>query len=215
MRKPASVVTLALILVGIPFLALNTRSAAGENSLLLEMSVSKSRIIVGETIDITLKLRNVGSTPVTVTFGPPLFDAFYCTSDGCFHWSDDKCFIQVVDLKLTLGPRESYSETLNWNLYQYRGTYLPPKPGTYELLGMCRAAGLICAVTVIVTWNPADINGDCVISIYDAILAAAAYDATPSDPHWNPLCDIAEPYNKIDIFDLVKLAGSYGAAWLG
>ncbi|MCK4478194.1 right-handed parallel beta-helix repeat-containing protein [Candidatus Bathyarchaeota archaeon] len=59
-------------------------------------------------------------------------------------------------------------------------------------------------------WNLADVNYDFKVDIYDVVLACSAYTSTPSDPHWNPHCDIAEPYGIIDIFDIVMIAGSYG-----
>ncbi|MCK4633667.1 hypothetical protein KAT42_02450, partial [Candidatus Bathyarchaeota archaeon] len=62
-------------------------------------------------------------------------------------------------------------------------------------------------------WNPADINYDLKVDIYDVVLVANAYQATPSDPHWNPLCDITEPYGIVNIFDVVTVCGSYGEVW--
>jgi parallel beta-helix repeat protein len=61
-----------------------------------------------------------------------------------------------------------------------------------------------------VYWNPGDIDHDLDIDIYDVVKCAIAYGSTPSDPHWNPHCDIAEPYGEIDIFDIVLIATSYG-----
>ncbi len=58
-----------------------------------------------------------------------------------------------------------------------------------------------------------DINHDAKVDIYDIVLAAGAYGSTPSDPNWNPHCDIAEPYRIIDIFDIVMIAGNYGKSW--
>ncbi len=59
-------------------------------------------------------------------------------------------------------------------------------------------------------WDLGDIDNDMDVDIFDIVLAAGAYGSTPSDPNWNPHCDIAEPYGKIDIFDIVTIAGSYG-----
>jgi len=59
-------------------------------------------------------------------------------------------------------------------------------------------------------WNPADVNHDLKVDIYDVVLACSAYTSTPSDPHWNPHCDIAEPYGVIDIYDIVMICTSYG-----
>ncbi|MCK4477525.1 S8 family serine peptidase [Candidatus Bathyarchaeota archaeon] len=63
-------------------------------------------------------------------------------------------------------------------------------------------------------WNPADINHNLKVDIYDVVLACNAYSSTPSDPHWNPHCDIAEPYGFIDIYDVVMICSSYGEEYL-
>ncbi|UCC32916.1 MAG: right-handed parallel beta-helix repeat-containing protein, partial [Candidatus Bathyarchaeota archaeon] len=62
-------------------------------------------------------------------------------------------------------------------------------------------------------WNPGDINNDLKVDIYDVVLVAQAYESTPSDKHWNPHCDIAEPYGIIDIYDIVIAAGNYDKSW--
>lgn len=59
-------------------------------------------------------------------------------------------------------------------------------------------------------WNPGDIDHDLNIDIFDVVRAASAYGSTPSDLHWNPHCDITEPYGVINIYDLVMIGGSYG-----
>jgi len=61
------------------------------------------------------------------------------------------------------------------------------------------------------SWNPAaDVDHDLDVDIFDIVITTGAYGSTPSDPRWNPNCDIAEPYGQIDIFDLVMIASSYG-----
>ena len=63
-------------------------------------------------------------------------------------------------------------------------------------------------------WDPADINHDLKVDIFDVVLACSAYSSTPSDPHWNPHCDIAEPYGIVDIYDVVMICSSYGEEYL-
>lgn len=63
---------------------------------------------------------------------------------------------------------------------------------------------------VIVPWNIADINDDLVVDIYDVVLGVNAYGSIPGDPHWNPDCDIAEPFGKVDLMDIVMIAMNYG-----
>lgn len=67
-----------------------------------------------------------------------------------------------------------------------------------------------CSVIIHSYWNPADVNDDLKVDIFDVLICANAYQATPSDPHWNPRCDIADPYEVINIFDIVKIVASYG-----
>lgn len=59
-------------------------------------------------------------------------------------------------------------------------------------------------------WTPGDIDHDLDVDIFDVVICANAYGATPSSPNWNPHCDIANPNGIVNIFDLVTLAASYG-----
>jgi hypothetical protein len=58
-----------------------------------------------------------------------------------------------------------------------------------------------------------DLNGDRKVDIYDVVIVATAYDATPADARWNPLADLKEPWNKISITDAVMVTRSYGKTW--
>lgn len=59
-------------------------------------------------------------------------------------------------------------------------------------------------------WNSADINQDQKVDIDDVILCVNAYKSTPSDPSWNPICDLIEPYGIINLYDVVLITRSYG-----
>ena len=59
-------------------------------------------------------------------------------------------------------------------------------------------------------WNPADVNHDLKVDIYDVVMLSGAYSSTPSDSNWNPHCDLVEPYEVIDIYDVVFMCGCYG-----
>ncbi len=208
-------IVLSLLLVGTSLLTFNIQLVRPEDSLLLEMNLSKTVIVIGETIDITLTLSNVGDANITITYTPPLFDAYYCTHEGCFYWSDNKAFIQVI-LDLVLEPGENHTETLQWDLYKYvDGAYYQPEPGTYSLFGSL-LGWPCCSETVTLVdpyWNPADINHDLKVDIYDVIQVCVAYNSTPSDSNWNPHCDIAEPHEIIDIQDIVLMCMNYGEEW--
>jgi len=56
-----------------------------------------------------------------------------------------------------------------------------------------------------------DYNG--LVNIFDVVMAANAYQSTPSDPHWNPHCDITEEFGIINIFDVVLVVSHYGEEW--
>lgn len=46
------------------------------------------------------------------------------------------------------------------------------------------------------------------------VLVCAAYGSTPDDPHWNRQADIAEPYGKINIYNVVTVCVDYGKTYL-
>lgn len=143
-------VTSALLLISMLTLAFNNNPVKSQNNLLRRVEVSKTTICVGDNINITLTLVNVGTDNLTIIYGPPLFDVSYCTSEGCFRWSDGKYFVQIV-LELTLTPGENYSQTLQWNLHQYRdGKNYPPRPGIYYLAGLCPFAETVIPSYVVV-----------------------------------------------------------------
>jgi hypothetical protein len=59
-------------------------------------------------------------------------------------------------------------------------------------------------------WIPADVNHDLKVGIQDVVRITAAYSCTPIDFDWNPHADIAEPFGKIDILDIVLCTSHYG-----
>lgn len=58
-----------------------------------------------------------------------------------------------------------------------------------------------------------DLNGDRKVTIADVTIVATAYDATPADARWNPLADLAYPWGKINIYDVVAVTRVYGKIW--
>lgn len=61
-------------------------------------------------------------------------------------------------------------------------------------------------------WRPllGDINDDRVVDILDIVAIASIYNCKEGELKWNPEADLAQPYGKIDIFDLVTVAAHYG-----
>mgnify|MGYP001031568468 CR=1 FL=1 len=112
-----------------------------ENGLEFSMTVKEKSIRIGDTVDITLSLKNVSNETIVICFASgQTFDLYLCASDSIVtKWSDDKCFIQIV-WNVTLEGEVCYSETLRWNFYIYdpnTGNYTAPPPGTYLLIGRC------------------------------------------------------------------------------
>ncbi|MGA3191818.1 MAG: cohesin domain-containing protein [Candidatus Bathyarchaeia archaeon] len=54
-----------------------------------------------------------------------------------------------------------------------------------------------------------DLNGDGVVDIKDAILAAKAYGSSPGDPNWNPVADL-DGNGTVNIIDLILLCMNFG-----
>lgn len=64
-----------------------------------------------------------------------------------------------------------------------------------------------------VRWILGDINNNLEVDLYDVILICVAYGANTSDPEWNLLCDVAEPYGIINIIDVVTVTANYEETW--
>ena len=158
-KRTVSGITLTLLLIAMLTLAFNIQQVKAEDDLLLEMNVNKNVVTIGEKINITLTLKNVGETNVTITYTPPLFDVYYHTPKGCFRWSDGMYFI-LMELQFTLKPGENYSEPLQWDLYQFvNREYHPPKPGNYYLLGICYPTGIMTSFSIAVTLIELPVGG--------------------------------------------------------
>jgi hypothetical protein len=55
-----------------------------------------------------------------------------------------------------------------------------------------------------------DLDRDGQVNLVDLGILALAWRSCPGDPNWNPLCDMAAPYNFISLSDVVTLAFNYG-----
>jgi len=211
-KRTVSGIMLLLCLTSIWTLSFDVYPVRSGSNLLLEVEVDETVIAVGESIDITLVLKNVGENSVKITLGPPFFDVCYCTPEKWFYWSDGQYFIQVI-LDLILEPGENYTETLRWDLYQcIDGEFCPPEPGTYDLFGVAIWIGSVTEPIRITVycWNPADVSHDLEVNLYDAVLLLAIYGSELGDENYDCDCDIAEPYGKIDLYDAVLLLVNYG-----
>jgi len=201
--------------------------AETEANLLLEMQVSGTQVILGDEINITLTVRNVGNVTFNKTYGSapaPIFHAYFFTSSSLFLDNYGWVFLPV-EIEFTLNPGDNFTTTLEWDLYRREdGTHAyPPPPGTYDLYGWCDLTSdwlfmpnpIFVPITIIGDWwNLADFDFNYEVDIYDVVIGANAYGATPLDPNWNPDCDLAESYGLIDIFDIVTIAMSYGEEYI-
>lgn len=55
-----------------------------------------------------------------------------------------------------------------------------------------------------------DLNKDGAVNIIDIAIVARAFWSKPGDPNWNPMADIAEPYDIINIIDISMVARDFG-----
>jgi parallel beta-helix repeat protein len=61
-------------------------------------------------------------------------------------------------------------------------------------------------------WKPllGDLNWDGAVNILDVVAIASIYNCVEGEPNWNLRADLAPPYGKIDILDLVTCTSHYG-----
>jgi PKD repeat protein len=85
----------------------------------------------------------------------------------------------------------------------------------YDLKRIATADYMLTTKIVVVApfTIPGDVNYDGVANISDIISIASIYNCEEGDPNWNPNADLAPPYGKIDILDLVTCAYHYGETY--
>ena len=59
-------------------------------------------------------------------------------------------------------------------------------------------------------WNPADVDHDLDVDLYDAVRVLLAYGSKLGDENYNPQCDINEPYGTINLYDAILVLVAYG-----
>jgi len=115
----------------------------------------------------------------------------------------------ICGCSATLQGDSSTTLTFTWNTTGFEkgnytiSAYAWPVPGETDTTDNTYINGIVKIVI------PGDVNGDCIVDIFDLVLVASAYGSTPADPNWNPNADINGD-NVVDIFDLVLVASHYG-----
>jgi len=185
----------------------------------LTMTVNKDIVPIGQQIDFTLTLTNIGKNNVTITFGSSqAFDLSYYTKTKWYRWSDGKYFLHLV-WEVTLKPGENFSQTLQWNLYQYNrtsGKFIPPELGTYSVWGTCvgMPGATTASPTRIILVLPGDVNADHIVDIADAaVISAHWYPGPPEGPlGYGANADIDNDGN-VDIADAAIINAHWGQSW--
>jgi len=118
----------------------NSTSEGQKGDLELSMTVDKTVVLAGEDIEFAFILKNKGDKNVSFWMGPPFFDAYlYDLNDALVaRWTEGRCFVTYIE-KITLKPGETFSKTIEWNLYSHNhetGGFIPVKPGQYRISGV-------------------------------------------------------------------------------
>ena len=118
----------------------NSTSEGQKGDLELSMAVDKTVILAGEDVDFVFILKNNGDKNVTLWKGPPFFDAYLYDLDDALvaKWTEGRAFATYIE-KIVLQPGETFSRTIQWNLYSCNhktGGFIPVKPGQYRISGV-------------------------------------------------------------------------------
>jgi len=117
----------------------------------------------------------------------------------------------LVGVQTVSSARAVMVLTFFWNMSEVRvGTYrmgaeVSVVHGEVDLFDNCFVGGLIEVIP--------DLDGDGRVGVQDILLAVMVYGCSEGDHNWNPYADMAPPYGRIDIFDLVTCAYYYGRTW--
>lgn len=165
----------------------------GHDVAVINVSSCADTVYTGRTVNITVLAANEGIA--TETFNVTLYA--------------NSTIIGVQTLTLYRG--ENATLTFSWNT-----TGLAPC-SNFTILAKASLVPFETNVVNNICYNGwirikmlGDLNGDNIINIYDVVLAAAAYNSRPGDPNWNSEADVAQPYQHINIFDIVTICSKYG-----
>lgn len=106
-----------------------SRASSIIDDLLIELTISKRTIIIGESVEINVTVTNVGAVNKTLVpkYGPHVFDIGVFNSTHYWRWSEGKVWTMIV-----FPPGQTYVEHKEWNFSIYvDGKFVPPAPGIY------------------------------------------------------------------------------------
>jgi len=161
---------------------------------LLEAAANPRAVYAGQIVNITVTAKNLGN--VTESFNVTVL--YNTTTIG-------------IEPNIQLAPNENTTLTFSWNT-----TGLPE---CHMYIIRAEASTVpneidmddnILVIGAVKIKRLGDINGDNQIDICDVVSIASIYGCREGEPNWNPFADIAPPYGKIDIFDLVTCTYHYG-----
>jgi len=123
----------------------------------LTMTLDKTVISAGEEIEFVFNLTNKGSKTVTFWMGSPFFDMYVYDSNEALiaKWTEGRGFPEYIK-QITLEPEETFSETIQWNLYSYNhetGAFIPIEAGRYSISGVWLGETQIETTSISVTVN--------------------------------------------------------------
>jgi hypothetical protein len=193
------------------------------DGLEVTMQVDKTIISIGEAVDITMTLRNIGNDTLSLFFGSSqTFDVFLLGMNVTARWSDGYAFLLIVR-EPQLQPNQTLGEILQWNFFLYNRSiesFIPPPPGVYTIFGICVGSfeSLSGVARVIkgmsesglrIELVPPSINHDRRVDIIDVAIVARAFGSKLGDSWWNADADIQED-GTINIVDISIVAKSFG-----
>lgn len=112
------------------------RVERAEGHLRLDASLPHAAYGPGEQVEVTLRARNAGSAPISITFtSGQRFDLIVRRprGDEVWRWSHDKAFIQVFGT-VTLQPGETLSYQVAWDQQDYQGRRVDS--GSYQAVAV-------------------------------------------------------------------------------
>lgn len=145
-RLDGGVVIVQGILIAVVLAALVAAAPVGpltvertEGGLRYEASVPARSYGAGEPVEVTITIRNSGSSATSLTFSSgQRFDLLVRRprGDEIWRWSHDKAFIQVIQT-VSVRPNEPLTFKGSWDQRDYQGRRVDP--GTYEIIAFVTA----------------------------------------------------------------------------
>lgn len=157
MKRLFSGIIIAMLCIGVSASAFRIQPVKADGQLELMVTVEQTDYYVGEPVNVTLTIINIGDQPVGFGYGPSQFDFLVYNDTGLVYWySRSGIALPQFIIDVTIDPGQNVTDVLTWP-QTVNATGNSVSPGSYNIYGWIPSHGLQA--------GPVQVNVDLPISL--------------------------------------------------